>query len=615
MGHSSETFLELRSRRRMEKQVRCDRIRCDRLLRAHDLELDEDSIPWILKHIDNFVSQSRGNESIGALYLWPHDINGHDDEVWDKVGQAIGNLQALERLHICNSHYPDDDEEVPIPDWEKLALILSHVRQKITLVVTPGYDEDEDHGSAWRAEESRSFARAIHGHPTITRFEGGEDFPYETMDSLYSALATLPALKSIRLGTPKVRQADETNLANPESLTELLRVPSLRCVWFDGFSFTRALCQATANALMKDTAITKLQFWDCSFSAEESATIMAKGFTRNTSVIYISVQFSNGRALSVALAAALPSNSTLRDLSLLCGSFSADVHLSPVFLALGKNRGLKALKVDVSEAIDGSLCTAIQDGLGINETLESLELRCVPLCDDNADLWCRAFSFLRTNKAVKSLVVDMQNGFTESCLSAFRIDIVTMLQENTSLESLFFRRSWNGIKIKAEEYFVLIAALQRNTTLKTLSMRIYHQNHLAHPCRKIRLTDDEDKQMAALLKKNYAMERLPEIDMENEVGDVCAILRLNEAGRRYLVQDGFSVSKGVEVLSRVNSNDISCVFLHLLENPRLCDRRAVEMVTADESNGESTNPNASNGGGMREQASAHRGNESRGRLA
>jgi hypothetical protein len=31
----------------------------------------------------------------------------------------------------------------------------------------------------------------------------------------------------------------------------------------------------------------------------------------------------------------------------------------------------------------------------------------------------------------------------------------------------------------------------------------------------------------------------------------------------------------------------------LLESPKLCDRRAVEIVTAGESNGRSTNPNAS----------------------
>jgi hypothetical protein len=113
----------------------------------------------------------------------------------------------------------------------------------------------------------------------------------------------------------------------------------------------------------------------------------------------------------------------------------------------------------------------------------------------------------------------------------------------------------------------------------------------------LRLNDDEDKIMAALLKKNYALERLPVIDLEHEARDVGAILRLNEAGRRYLVQDGSSISKGVDVLIRVN-NDINCVFLHLLENPRLCDRSAVEIVaTGISSSNRSTNPNASSGGG------------------
>jgi hypothetical protein len=97
---------------------------------------------------------------------------------------------------------------------------------------------------------------------------------------------------------------------------------------------------------------------------------------------------------------------------------------------------------------------------------------------------------------------------------------------------------------------------------------------------------------------------------------VGAILRLNEAERRYLVQDGSSISKGVEVLRRVNDDDIDCVFLHLLENPRLCDRSAVEMGRAGErSNGTSTSPTANSGGGKREQASAHKDKESRRRLA
>jgi hypothetical protein len=100
--------------------------------------------------------------------------------------------------------------------------------------------------------------------------------------------------------------------------------------------------------------------------------------------------------------------------------------------------------------MDESLCTAIQNGLGMNETLESLELIRVRLPDDNADLWCRALSFLRANKAIKSLKVNVKRGDTESCLSAFRIDIAAMLQENTSLESLSIQSS--RIKIKAEDY-------------------------------------------------------------------------------------------------------------------------------------------------------------------
>jgi hypothetical protein len=95
-----------------------------------------------------------------------------------------------------------------------------------------------------------------------------------------------------------------------------------------------------------------------------------------------------------------------------------------------------------------------------------------------------------------------------------------------------------------------------------------------------------------------------------------AILRLNAAGCRYLVRDGSFISKGVEVLCAV-SDEINCVFLHLLENPTLCDRNAVEKVSAREANSSATSPtDASSGGGKREPASLDAGGrESRRRLA
>jgi hypothetical protein len=611
MEDSNSETLELQNRRNTEEDERERRQIVDELVNSKYLHLDENSIPLIRKHLDYFVNQSRCNERVKEVRLSPHLLVGQDIELWDKVGQAVGNFQALSCIHISTHNheyqYPDG-EEVPIPDWEILARILSHVRQSITL--------NNVNVLAWGVEESRSFARAIHGHPTITSYEEGDIARYAASDALYSALATLPALESICLSNRGLRRRpeDESALTNPESLTELLRIPSLRYVCLDSLHFTLApWCHAIANALIEGTGITNLDFTRCSFTSEESAAIVANGLAKNTSVVSINVEWPVDVALIGALTVALPSNSTLRELSVWSSSdvglgisISA-AHLSPFFLALGKNTGLKSLVIKGCENMDESLCTAIKNGLALHETLESLVLKYVPLCDDNATLWCRAFSFLRSNKALKSLEVVVPNDCMESCLSAFRIDIVAMLQENTSIERLTVR-CYNGIRIKAEEVFALVAALQQNTALRSLKFT------RSFP---IRLTDDGSKQLASLLKKNYALETLPDINLKKiGAGDVGAILRLNKAGRRYLIEDGSSISKGVEVLSRVKSN-INCVFMHLLENPRLCDRRAVEMVvTAAESNGGSTNPTGSTGGGgKREQASVPQGRESRRRLA
>jgi hypothetical protein len=96
------------------------------------------------------------------------------------------------------------------------------------------------------------------------------------------------------------------------------------------------------------------------------------------------------------------------------------------------------------------------------------------------------------------------------------------------------------------------------------------------------LSDDEAKQLVSILMKNYGLEHLVAEVRCADDGTVKAILRLNKAGRCYLIEDGSSISKGVEVLSAVN-DDINCVFLHLLENPGLCSRRAFETETTTRS--------------------------------
>jgi hypothetical protein len=69
----------------------------------------------------------------------------------------------------------------------------------------------------------------------------------------------------------------------------------------------------------------------------------------------------------------------------------------------------------------------------------------------------------------------------------------------------------------------------RAPTLKSLDLKGFGSRTLIH---------DDDLQMAALLKKNYGLERLPKFYRKDLAEDVSAVLRLNEAGRRYLVQNG-----------------------------------------------------------------------------
>jgi hypothetical protein len=57
---------------------------------------------------------------------------------------------------------------------------------------------------------------------------------------------------------------------------------------------------------------------------------------------------------------------------------------------------------------------------------------------------------------------------------------------------------------------------------------------------------------------------------------VGAILRL-ECARTSVSGSGRILRLKGDLLSAV-SEEINCVFLHLLENPRLCDRRAVEIM-------------------------------------
>jgi hypothetical protein len=261
---------------------------------------------------------------------------------------------------------------------------------------------------------------------------------------------------------------------------------------------------------------------------------------------------------------------------------------------------LKELTIYQFNLIDEELSAAMRLGHGKNSMLELLYLSSIT-CNDDTCLRREALSFLRTNVALKTLDMNFQENVTESHSNAILMDVLAALSENESLETL----SMPCHVARFEDYVVFVTAIQRNTTLK--SLRLYPINGVD-----FRVDEDEAKELIPVLKKNYGLEAI--LGLHHSAGDIRSIFELNRAGRRYLVQDGSSISKGVDVLSRVN-DDINSVFLHLLENPRLCVRSAVELPSIGSiDNASATNPGNHSCGKREQQAPSHTDNETRRRL-
>jgi hypothetical protein len=567
-------------------------------------ELDGDYIElskgrtFMFERIDNFVIHGRKNTAVSEVKLYPFDSDPGDYEFWDTWGQIVGNLMGLEVINIHFLPCPkDDDDEGGEANWETLTRIMRYLRRKVTLCL-------EDYDAA--VEDIQGLARAIHGHPMISGFRTqGGGFTFANLGPWCSALATLPSLKSVNIGLQEPQTEDQRDLVNFEPLTELLRTPALRFVSFNSFYFTNELCHATASALEEGSSITDISFdYECSFR-DGGRAIIANALKTNSTVTNLQFFGDCDEPFCNTLAVVLLCNSTLKNLYLRLPVSASDRCLSSIFLSLGMNTMLKSLSVSIYDKLGDKLCAALRHGLAKNSTMEGLSLLNMRPSDDDGAISARnALSFLRTNSTLKSLTVSFAQTQKASYISAFRLQAVKVVRENTFLESLAIVES-EGDGIQAKELFALLSALQLNATLKSLRFQAFCFEHIC-------FTDDEVNQLVSILMRNFGLERLlPEISCTDD-GTIKAILKLNAAGRRYLIKDGSSFSKGVDILSAV-SDEIDCVFLHLLENPSLCDRKAADTTPGRRRPG--ANLDESSSTGKRERVLSQPSKEAHRRLA
>jgi hypothetical protein len=227
------------------------------------------------------------------------------------------------------------------------------------------------------------------------------------------------------------------------------------------------------------------------------------------------------------------------------------------------NASLASLDVNDVDFTDELVCGSLRDMLAQNSVLESLTLRSTESLDEMGVVsWRKTLPFLRDSATLKSLTISFNKVSTRrvsSHVATVCFDTVAMLDGNTTLDCLDIKSG--GISLEA--YISALASLQPSSALKTL--------RLSPVLASITLGVEEMNQLVSLVKTNYSLANLDAgVSAHDKTGELGTLLRLNQAGRRYLIKDAASIAKGVEVLIDVR-NDLSCLFYHLLENPTLCD--------------------------------------------
>jgi hypothetical protein len=513
-------------------------------------QYDDDGI---FSDMDSFVKLSQGNTFITEVTFFPYDTDG-DDTLWEKVGEGLANFESLKRFIVYQVEGEDMYEQTPRIDFGILGLVLPYLRQNLHFGI-------RSPSALLLQQEVQALTRAIRRHPTIKEFNTGHNFPVGTFHIILSALATLPSLEGIRLGT---NASDGSHFEHPEALKKLLLSPSLRKVYFAAFTFCGAVCRALEEALQGESNIACLIFDNCSFPANAGDRV-ARALKQNTTLTTVMLGGQFPQAFYDGFAVVLLVNTTLTNLELnILDDESQVALLAPVFLALGMNKAIKSLTMRHYSSSDGPLHLAIRDGLEKNSTLEMLDI-CTFFAEEfSVSLVSTLISFLRVSTTLKSLRVifaafrysDLRHVAT-SCLS-----IATTLRENSSLETLEICTDNGELSIIAPDTFMIaLETVQKNTTLKKLCL----SPDLAS------FGNDGMKRVVSLVKKNFVLTELDsKVTGYDETGELHAILRLNQAGRRYLIDNAGSIAKGVEVLIDVR-DDLDCLFYHLLENPILCD--------------------------------------------
>jgi hypothetical protein len=232
-----------------------------------------------------------------------------------------------------------------------------------------------------------------------------------------------------------------------------------------------------------------------------------------------------------------------------------------VFNALKDNKGLTSLQLNYKK-LDDKFIQGLRGYLGNNDTLKDLELT-LPRSDQNLTSHGtrigRLFDFLADNCRLSTL------SFT--CLPLTANDLISLgsaLPHNSSLRTLVVHADVSIIPIESFINFASQIAMNRH-------LKEFHLS--GFPILPLTAEEDGERFLEAI-RNNVTLEqftrgfpkgtREPRWFLEFQF-----LLRLNRAGRKYILEDPTNNLSCAEILGAVR-DELNCIYLHLRHNPSFC---------------------------------------------
>lgn len=190
-------------------------------------------------------------------------------------------------------------------------------------------------------------------------------------------------------------------------------------------------------------------------------------------------------------------------------------------------------------------------------------LKTLVLSQVNSKLWFHTCSCVADGTSLRKFHVDN----LDTDLPSFIRGISSLATSNT-LESLVVKSIGSPLDT-LDLLLETIPKFSKETPLKEISFERVIIDRVA-----------QGEELLKVLQNNFTLTECPFKNLTNTLSDedgkrieshIKTVLKLNKHGRRYLLDDRSDKKRAVSLLAAV-SDDLNCVFYHIMENPALCCR-------------------------------------------